>query len=128
MALNNQILIVDDDPITRELIKFFLEEKGYSVLEAINGEEALVKLKSNNPFLIITDLYMPEKTGIELIKTIRLDLKLSVPIIAMSSDDTDDLVMFAFDLGANDIIKKPIEAHILYERINKLLENKWINT
>lgn len=122
----NQVLLIDDDPITRELVKFFLEERNYDVIEAINGEDGLINFQNSNPFLIITDLYMPKKTGIELIKSIRLDLNSQTPIIAMSSADTEDLVMFAFDLGVNDIIKKPVECGQLYQIIDKILNNKWI--
>lgn len=122
----NQVLLIDDDPITRELVKFFLKERNYDVIEAINGEDGLINFQNSNPFLIITDLYMPKKTGIELIKSIRLDLNSQTPIIAMSSADTEDLVMFAFDLGVNDIIKKPVESGQLYQIIDKILNNKWI--
>jgi DNA-binding response OmpR family regulator len=99
--------MVDDDRVTRTLLMFYLKERGYDVDEAINGEDALIQLEKSNPFLVITDLYMPKMTGIELIKSIRLDLKRTTPILAMSSSGTDELIMYAFDLGVNDIIINP---------------------
>tara|TARA_B110000211_G_C14080885_1_gene554449 strand:+ start:1590 stop:1979 length:390 start_codon:yes stop_codon:yes gene_type:complete len=128
MSINNLILIVDDDPITRALLMFYLKERGYDVDEAINGEDALLQLKTSNPFLVITDLYMPKMTGIELIKSIRLDLKRTTPIIAMSSADTEELIMFAFDLGINDIITKPFAEEDIYSRIDKIRNSRWIGT
>lgn len=125
---NNKILIIDDDQSIRIALKFILKKNGYVVIEAVDGNEGLKQIKKFNPDIIITDLLMPNKSGIELIKAVRLDLKMKIPIVVLSSVGMEKVVMVAFELGANDFIQKPIKAKEIIDRIDKINNNRWIKT
>ncbi|MEA2102810.1 MAG: response regulator, partial [Thermodesulfobacteriota bacterium] len=71
--MGKKIMSVDDSSSMRQIVCFTLKGAGYDVIEAVDGNDALAKLKNNTVDMVITDLYMPNKTGIELIQTMRLD-------------------------------------------------------
>ena len=86
-----KILVVDDESDFRQLMKFWLETKGYSVIEAQDGQTAIQVVKDSSPDLIFMDLRMPVMDGLETIKRIR-DFNKDVPIILISSYVTDPLI------------------------------------
>ncbi len=103
-----QILIVDDEPAQRMLLRVSLEQSGYSILEAADGREAL-EVCENNPDLrfVITDLSMPEMDGYELIQAIRnQELQYKYIIVLTSAGDKESVVK-ALSLGADDFLSKP---------------------
>jgi CheY-like chemotaxis protein len=91
-----KILIVDDEADFRQLLKFWLESKGYAVVTADNGEESLKKTKEENPDLIFMDLRMPVMDGVEAIKQIR-QFNQEVPIIVISAFVEDPKVKEVLD-------------------------------
>jgi len=115
-----KILIIDDDPIFLQLLKHYLLESGYSVVEAKNGQYVLETLKNEKPDLVITDLIMPDHEGIETITTIR-ESHPDLPVIAMSSEDNIEYLDMALLLKANDIITKPITEEAVLNTVNKYL-------
>lgn len=88
---NIKILVVDDESDFRQLMKFWLESKGYFVIEAQDGQTAIQVVKDSSPDLIFMDLRMPVMDGVETIKRIR-DLNKDVPIILISSYVTDPMI------------------------------------
>ena len=103
-----KILLVDDEPVQRLLLRMSLEQEGYSIIEAVNGREAL-EICENNPELrlIITDLSMPVMNGFDLIVAIRsMELQYKYIIVLTSAGDKESVVK-ALSLGADDFLNKP---------------------
>jgi len=103
-----QILIADDDPSIRLLLKNFLESEGYETSEAKSGGEVLRMLPQLTPDLLIMDLRMPEWDGIEVMKKLS-EQNLKVPVLLMTAHGTSNSAIQAIQLGAFDYITKPFE-------------------
>lgn len=106
-----RILLVDDEIMTRTLIENYLSKKGYHVLTAKDGDHAIRIMKKHTPDLVITDIIMPEKNGIELILEIQKNYP-GLAIIAISGGgkiNADTHLSIAKDLGVNFILSKPIQ-------------------
>lgn len=119
-----KILICDDDPAVVSVIRFKLvrEELG-DIAVATDGREALSLLQDNVFDLILTDIHMPYHSGLELISHIRQKLKLSTPILILSTEGLEDTVLQAFELGADDYVSKPFSLPELALRVKRLLKN-----
>ena len=116
-----KILIVDDEQLIREGLKIALEQEGYLVQIAEDGRDALKIMESYKPDVIVTDIIMPEKDGIELIINIRKTNK-DMRIIAISGGgriSAKDHLRIASKLGADCIITKPFSAKELIARIEE---------
>jgi CheY-like chemotaxis protein len=113
------ILVVDDEPAVRDLVKEVLESGGYEVLTAGNGREAMKCLRRNIVDLVITDLVMPEQEGIETIRAIRRGQP-GMKILAMSGSAAPHLST-ARKLGAQDSIQKPFSLESLLAKVEQLL-------
>lgn len=102
------ILLVDDDPLLRETVAAALKTAGHEVMEARDGVKALQQFSRRRPDLIITDIFMPERDGLETIIAVR-KLQPAIPVIAMSghSDDSSLYLHVAHKLGAQHILAKP---------------------
>lgn len=123
-----RILVVDDDPMITMLLRSVLEGAGHNVTEASNGKEA-TKLYHQNPSdLIILDLVMPEKEGIETIMELRSDFP-DVKIIAITGGlkgQSEVLLTAAKDLGASHTFKKPLNSKEILEATEKIINGKMI--
>lgn len=119
---NNCILIVDDEQRMRKLIKDFLTAKGYSILEAGDGEEALeIYEKSKNKIsLILLDVMMPKLDGWSVLRQIRQNSK--VPIIMLTARGEEQDELFGFELGVDEYISKPFSPKILVARVEAILK------
>ena len=120
---NKKILVVEDDLMLQETVRFRLEASGYDVVSAENGKDGSFKAMTEKPDLILADVMMPELDGIEMIKIIRTnsDLK-EVPIIVVSALGRGEDVEKAKEAGANDYITKPYSAGDLLKKIESLLK------
>ena len=122
----SQILIIDDEPQVRSLLKQMLEQEGYSVTVASDGIEGLERFHKRPSDLIITDLVMPEQEGLETIRLIRKDNP-DVPIFAISGggkNSAQSYLDLAKLIGANVILKKPIDQKVLIDEINNVFMNQ----
>ncbi len=120
----NKVLIIDDTLAIRETMKEILEEYDFNVFTAENGVDGLKKAEQILPDIIISDLFMPEKDGFEVVKEFR-NKSIKSGIIIMSgfgspSMNTSFLKM-AKQIGADVVISKPIDYTLLLDNINKLL-------
>jgi len=118
-----KILIVDDDDLIRELLYEILESNGYHVIEAENGNRALEILENESVNLIITDIIMPDKEGIETIIEIKKKLP-KTKIIAMSGGgqlDANSYLSIAKKLGVTKTISKPFDPKSLLNIVSELL-------
>lgn len=122
---DSRILVVDDAALNRELIVNYLENAGFKNLEmAENGREALHKIDSFFPDIMILDLVMPEMDGIQVIKALRNNSKTRhLPIIVQTALSDPEQRIEAWQSGANDVITKPIHRLELLSRIKVQLEN-----
>lgn len=113
-----QILVIDDDPAVRILLKRMLERQGYEVVTVSNGEEGIKQACTGHPALIICDWIMPGMSGLEVCQRIKADPKLSTTffILLTSLDSVADRVK-GLDAGADDFITKPIEHNELQARV-----------
>ena len=113
-----RVLIVDDDPPSRKMTAFLLQEEGYTVLSAEDGQQALEIIEHEQPDLIILDVMMPRVDGLEVCRRVRQHL--NVPIIILSAKgETSDRVL-GLDLGADDYLPKPFEPAELLARVKAL--------
>ena len=113
------ILVVDDDPNIREVIRFALEDAGLDVKEAANGQAALAALPRVQPHLMVLDIGMPEMDGFETCKAIRR--KSDLPILFLTARDEEIDRVLGFELGADDFVPKPFSPRELVLRIKAIL-------
>lgn len=122
---NKQVLVVDDDSITRRMINKILTKSGYQIVEAISGEEALKYLHRNTPDLILLDVMMPGMDGYQVCAEIRKQLDDdSLPIIMLTGLDDIESIEKSFEVGGSDFITKPISWPLLSQRIKYALRSK----
>ena len=117
-----KILIADDEPDILEIISFNLQKEGYEVFTAKDGNDALVRAKLHQPGLIILDIMMPGKTGIEVCSILRTQPQFKETIIVFLtalSDDTSEIK--GLETGADDYITKPISTKLIVSKVSSLL-------
>ena len=117
-----KVLIIDDEPPIRKLLKMGLGTQGYEILEAGNGKAALEQL-SQSPALIILDLGLPDMAGHDLLRTLRARNE-QVPIVVLSSRDDEAGKVLALDLGADDYLTKPFGMDELLARMRAALRHQ----
>ena len=110
------ILVVDDDREIVGAIEIYLKKEGYNIIKAYNGNEALEKVKENEIHLIILDIMMPEKDGLETLEELRKDK--SIPVILLSAKSEDYDKIGGLNQGADDYITKPFNPLELIARVN----------
>ncbi|MFD1551831.1 DNA-binding response regulator [Putridiphycobacter roseus] len=124
--MHNKILIIDDEPDIRTLIKYNLKKEDFIVEEAENGEEGIKKALSWVPDLIILDVMMPVMDGMETCELLRKEDKLKDSLIVFLTARTEDYSQIAgLDAGADDYISKPIKPKLLISKINAILRRQF---
>jgi len=117
------ILIADDEPTNRFIIKRLLKQEGYNILEAKNGFEAIELTKHNRVDVILMDAMMPEMDGFEAIKEIKkIENLQNIPILMITALDSKDDKVKAFESGANDFITKPVDKDELLLRVKSFVQ------
>lgn len=119
-----KILIAEDDEMMLKTMEFKLVKEGYEVISCSDGKDALSKIVSENPDIIITDIMMPFVTGLDIVNKVKIELKLNIPIIILSAVGLEKTVLEAFDLGADDFITKPFSPNELMVRVKRLLSKR----
>ncbi len=117
-----RILVVDDDRDIVKVVRSYLEQAGYVVQTAFDGESALHTLRSSRPDLLVLDLMLPDRDGWEITRIIRADAVLgALPIIMLTArvEDTDKII--GLELGADDYVTKPFNAREIVARVRSLL-------
>lgn len=118
--MSQKILVVDDEQSIVTLLKYNLETAGYIVEVAYDGEEALKKVETEQPELIVLDVMLPTKDGIEVCKTIRSDKNL-VPILMLTAKDDEFDRVLGLELGADDYMTKPFSPREVVARVKAIL-------
>jgi len=117
-----RILVVDDDKDIVRLVRAYLEQAGFEVLVAYDGDRALHVVRRERPDLMVLDLMMPQRSGWEVTQLVRSDPAIaSIPIIMLTArvEDTDKIV--GLDLGADDYITKPFNPQVVVARVRAVL-------
>jgi len=120
------ILIVDDEPRIRDLVRMNLELEHYSVIEASNGQEALEQLREHLPDLVILDVMMPGMEGFETLRALR-EVS-TVPVMMLTVRQSEQDKIHGLDLGADDYLAKPFNPRELLSRTRALLRRSFMPT
>ncbi|RHJ81551.1 response regulator transcription factor [Parabacteroides sp. AM08-6] len=120
MDNKKRILIVEDEVTLAMIVGDALEEEGHQVITAENGLQGIDCYYKHHPDIIIADIMLPEIDGFEMVRRIRKDDK-SVPVLFLSARSSTDDIVFGFELGANDYVRKPFSLRELVARVKALL-------
>lgn len=116
-----KILIADDEPDILEILKYNLVSAGYTVYTAKDGEEALEKANTHLPQLIVLDIMMPKKTGVEVCERLRMLPQFNNTLIVFLTALNDDVTQVkGLEMGADDYISKPVSPKVFLSRINAI--------
>src|SRR4051794_16699627 len=119
MSLGTLILIVDDDPHIREVVRFALQNAGMRTLEAADGKQGLQLARGEKPDLLVLDIMMPELDGTEVCRELRKTS--TIPIVFMSSKDDEIDRILRLELGGDDYVSKPFSPRELVARVRGVL-------
>lgn len=117
------ILVVDDEPAIRRLLRTSLSSQGFQVLEAADGKHALAEIERSQPDLVILDLGLPDISGLDLIRAVRAGGS-AIPILVLSSRADETGKVEALDLGADDYVTKPFGTGELFARVRAALRHR----
>jgi phosphoserine phosphatase RsbU/P len=125
MNKKQKILIVDDEPFNVDYLEQELEDLNYETISAVNGQDALEKIASESPDLILLDIMMPVMDGYAVLEKVKADPAMrNIPIIVASANNDLQSVVKGIQLGAEDYLPKPFEPTLLQARIQSSLEKK----
>lgn len=113
------ILVVDDEVNIRELARIYLEQEGFQIVTAVNGQQALEQVRQDPPSLVVLDLMLPEVDGWEVCRQIRKSSNLPIIMLTARDDDVDKIV--GLELGADDYLTKPFNPRELVARVRAVL-------
>jgi CheY-like chemotaxis protein len=121
MSVNKKILVVDDEPHVRILLKSRLEANGYAVVTAYGGMQALEKVREEKPHLILLDIVMPDLNGYEVAKQLKADpATANIPIIIFTASNVRELEEQCRSLGIDYVIMKPFSPEVLLGMVKEL--------
>jgi two-component system phosphate regulon response regulator OmpR len=118
-SMDKKILIVDDDSKLRKLLREYLEDYGFKVLTLSDGLSVVKTLREESPDIVILDIMMPKKDGIEVLQEVRKEFDVPVIMLTAKGDDADRIV--GLELGADDYLPKPFNPRELLARIKAVL-------
>lgn len=121
-ADSRAILVVEDDSVTRTLIDGFLQGFGYEMVHAGDGADALIQMGRRGFDLILLDLHMPTLDGLKLLEILS-EKKIQIPVICLTALTGDEVEVKAFEFGAADFIRKPIQKDVLVMRVKNVLKS-----
>lgn len=117
-----KILVVDDEKPISDIIKFNLEKEGYQIVTAFDGEEALEKVESEDPDLIVLDVMLPKLDGLEVVREVRKTH--DMPVIMVTAKETEIDKVLGLELGADDYVTKPFSNRELVARVKANLRRQ----
>lgn len=122
--IRSKIVIVDDSDFSRSIIRKMLDDENLDIVGEANGAEAALRIiKEKNPNIVITDIVMPEISGIELTEKISQKFP-DISVIVISSLSQEHIILEAIAAGASDFIAKPIQKQQLMDSIEKIINTK----
>jgi DNA-binding response OmpR family regulator len=121
MEKEKKIVLAEDNSVLSLLLKLSLQKAGYKLFIALDGKQAIELIEEHNPDVILTDIMMDYFSGLEIVSHVRNQLKKNTPILVFSSSGQEEMVLNAFNLGANDFMSKPLSTSELVFRVKKML-------
>ena len=116
------VLVIDDDPVILDLLRVNFEIEGFDVITATNGEESLERAMAVGPDVVISDIMMPKRDGLQLLDDLKSDPRTEdLPVILLSAKAQKSEVQEGLDLGADDYITKPFDPIKLIDRLNAVV-------
>lgn len=125
--MNGKILVVDDEESLVRLISYNLSKEGFTILTALDGIEAWQMIQSESPDLIVLDLMLPGKDGLEICRDLRKE-NLDTPIIMLTAKDEEIDKVLGLELGADDYMTKPFSVRELIARVKAILRRRTQNS
>jgi DNA-binding response OmpR family regulator len=122
--MSRKILVIDDSPTLRKLLKFFLKKKGYSVNEAHNGRVGLECIARETFDLIILDMAMPVMNGAEVLEKLKQMRDFHIPILILSADKEEESKAIGTSLGASYYMTKPFKPPEVVARIEEIFSER----
>jgi two-component system phosphate regulon response regulator OmpR len=117
--MGEKVLLVDDDAKLRKLLREYLEDYGFQVLTLADGSSVLETIRAESPDIVILDIMLPKKNGLEILKEIHADFPVPVIMLTAKGDDADRIV--GLELGADDYLPKPFNPRELLARMKAVL-------
>jgi DNA-binding response OmpR family regulator len=116
------VLVIDDDPVILELLRVNFEIEGFDVICATDGEEGLKRAQADHPDVVISDIMMPRRDGLQLLNDLKSDPETeNLPVILLSAKAQRNEVQQGLDMGADDYITKPFDPLELIDRLNAVM-------
>jgi DNA-binding response OmpR family regulator len=119
MTVARTVLVIDDDPDIRELLQDVLQERGFRVVCAPDGDIGVAKAVQAPPDLVICDMMMPRASGFTVLERLKQHHRLSIPIIMLTGNDSDQQRTYAEFLGVDVYLNKPVRADELFEAVDR---------
>ena len=121
----HKILVVDDEPPIVRLMEFILARQGHEMIVAVNGQEALEKVRAHRPDLVLLDIMMPRVDGYEVARTLRADPEFAeIPVIMLSAKAQEEDIQKGLNVGVNEYITKPFSpehlVHVVADHLSRL--------
>ena len=120
-----KVLIADDEKHIREILKMYCEKEGFDVIEAADGAEAILKVQSEKPDILILDIMMPKLDGLSVLRKMR-NKNENTPVLLLTAKDSVEDRVAGLDAGANDYLSKPFHLAELEARIRSLTRRQFI--
>jgi DNA-binding response OmpR family regulator len=116
------VLVIDDDPVILELLRVNFEIEGFDVICATDGEDGLRRAQADRPDVVISDIMMPRRDGLQLLTELKADPATeNLPVILLSAKAQKSEVQHGIDMGADDYITKPFDPLELIDRLNAVM-------
>ena len=116
------VLVIDDDPVILELLRVNFEIEGFDVICATDGEEGLRRAQADHPDVVISDIMMPRRDGLQVLSDLKGDPDTEdLPVILLSAKAQKSEVQHGLDMGADDYITKPFDPLELIDRLNAVM-------
>ena len=116
---NAPVLVVDDEPMVREVLAQYLVADGYEVVESADGEDAIAKITELSPRIVLLDLMLPKRNGLEVLRFIRQTSELPVILLTARGEEADRVE--GLEAGADDYVVKPFSAREVVARVRTVL-------
>ncbi len=122
---DDRILAIEDEEDILEVIEYNLDREGFEVITSTNGEDGFQKIRDEHPDLILLDLMLPDRDGLEICRDIRDDDELKqIPVIMVTAKDTESEVVLGLGVGADDYVTKPFNPQELLARVKAVLRRR----
>ncbi|GDX52570.1 hypothetical protein LBMAG27_16170 [Bacteroidota bacterium] len=124
MTTTTKILLVDDEQDILDLLSYNFKKQGYEVHTALDGNEAIIEVSIFHPDIIVSDILMPNTSGIKMCRLLKADERYkNIPVIFLSASNDDYLALSSLDAGAIKYLSKPVHIPILFDLVKSVVKH-----